>query len=211
MNTSPVSNLRRRVAGVSLVAGPALLLLSSVLRFGFGLFHEWYLTMKTSFFFFALAALGLVHLLRGRADGSGHVGGALALAGCLSGASIVTAAYALRQFEGRVPAAELQSLYLTIVNAPLPGLCFPAGLLVLAVALWRKRVVPAWVGLLFAAGAVLFPVARIPALVWAHFACDTLLTVSMGYIGLRLLGQTAGEWEGAAAGRQQVVETAVAG
>lgn len=208
MNTSPVSNLRRRVAGLSLVAGPALLLLSSVLRFGLGLFYEWYLTMKTSFFFFALAALGLVHLLRGRADGSGHVGGALTLAGCLSGASIVTAAYAFPQFEGRVPAAELQGLYLTVVNTPLPGLFFPAGLLVLAVALWRKRVVPAWAGVLFALGAVLFPVGRVFGLAWACLACDTLLTVSMGYIGLRLLGQTAGEWEGAAAERPQVIETA---
>jgi len=195
MNTAPAANLRRRAAGVSLVAAPALLLTSSVLRFVFGLSFEWYLTMKLSFFFFAVAALGLVHLLRGRADGSGHVGGAMALAGCLSGASIVTMAYIFEAFEGRVPPEQLTSLYVTLVNSPLPGLLFPVGLLILAVALFRKQAVATWAGLLLAAGAVLFPVGRVPGFVWAIFACDVLLTVSMGYIGWRLLTMTPAEWE----------------
>jgi hypothetical protein len=209
MNTSAAANLRRRVAGVSLIAGPALLLTSSVVRFVFDRFFEWYQTMKLSFFFIALAVLGLVHLLRGRADGSGHVGGAMALAGCLSGASIVTAAYLLEPFRGTVPDERLQSLYLTVVNSPLPGLLFPVGLLILAVALTRKKVVPLWAGLLFALGAVLFPVGRVPGLVWAIFACDVLLTVSLGYVGWRVLGMTAEEWEGEPAARPQpaAVET----
>lgn len=211
MNTSPAADLRRRVAGVSLIVGPALLLTSSVVRFGFGRFFEWYQTMKLSFFFIALGVLGLVHLLRGRADGSGHAGGALALAGCLSGASIVTAAYILEPLRGAVPDDRLQALYLTVVNSPLPGLFFPIGLLVLAVALLRKRVVPLWAGLLFAVGAVLFPVGRIPGFVWAIFACDVLLTVALGYIGLRVLGMTAAEWEYAPAARAETaaVETEV--
>ncbi len=209
MNISAAANLRRKVAGVSLIVGPALLLTSSVVRFVFDRFFEWYQTMKLSFFFFALAALGLVHLLRGRADGSGHVGGALALAGCLSGASIVTAAYLLEPFQGTVPDDRLQGLYLTVVNSPLPGLFFPVGLLILAVALLRKKVVPTWAGLLFALGAVLFPVGRIPGFMWAIFACDVLLTVSLGYVGGRVLGMTAEEWERAptAAAEPAAVET----
>jgi hypothetical protein len=206
MNSSGVANLRRRVAGLSLIAGPALLLTSSVVRLVFDQFYAWYLTMKLSFFFFALGVFGLVHLLRGRADGSGHVGGAMALAGCLSGASIVSAAYILTPLRGTVPEEQLGGLYLTVVNSPLPGLLFPVGLLVLAVALLRKRAAPAWAALLFALGAVLFPVARIFGFVWAHFACDALLTISLGYIGLRLLGQTADEWESVTADRPQAVE-----
>ena len=198
MNTAPAANLRRRAAGVSLVAAPALLLTSSVLRFVFGLQFEWYLTMKLSFFFFAVGALGLVHLLRGRADGSGHVGGAMVLAGCLSGASIVTMAYILEVFRGRVPEDQLASLYVTLVNSPLPGLLFPVGLLILAVALFRKQAVALWAGLLLAAGAILFPVGRIPGLVWAVFACDVLLTLSLGYVGWRVLTMTPAEWEGVA-------------
>ncbi len=211
MNTSAATNLRRRVAGVSLIAGPALLLTSSVVRFVFERVFEWYLTMKLSFFFIALAALGLVHLLRGRADGSGHVGGALALAGCISGASIVTAAYVLEPMQGAVADEKLRELYLTIVNSQLPGLFFPIGLLILAVALLRKRVVPVWAGLLFALGAALFPVGRIPGLVWAIFACDVLLTASLGYVGTRVLGMTAEEWEGAPAAPAAVEAEAVAG
>lgn len=214
MNTSSVANLRRKVAGVSLIAGPVLLLTSSVVRFAFGRFFEWYQTAKLSFFFFALAVLGLVHLLRGRADGSGHVGGAMALAGCLSGASIVTAAFLLEPLQGAVPGERLAGLYLTVVNSPLPGLLFPAGLLVLAVALLRKRAVPPWAGLLFALGAVLFPVGRIPGFVWAIFACDVLLAVSLGYVGSRVLGMTAEEWEhapAAGAGPVAVESPALAG
>lgn len=195
MQPNPGSGLRRRAAGVSLIAAPALLLTSSVARFAFGQFEAWYQTMKLSFFFFVLGVLGLAHLLRGRADGSAHAGGAIALAGCLSGASIVTAAYLVGHLESAAPQERLQSLSLTIVNTPLPGLFFPAGLLVLAVALLRKKVVPAWAGLLFALGAVLFPVGRIPGLVPAVFACDVLLTVSLGYVGARVLGMTTEEWD----------------
>lgn len=196
MNHHPACGLRRKAAGVSLVAGPALLLASTVLLSAFGLFEAWYQAMKLSFFFFAVGVLGLVHLLRGRADGSGHAGGLLALAGCLSGASIVTAAYLRGHLRGAVPDERLDGLYLTVVNSPLPGLFFPAGLLVLAVALLRKKVVPAWAGLLFALGALLFPAGRIPGYVPAMYACDVLLAVSLGYVGLRVLGMTAGEWEG---------------
>ena len=206
MNNSPSANLRRRAAGVSLLAAPLLLLASSVLRFVLGLAFEWYLTMKLSFFFFAVAALGLVHLLRGRADGSSLVGGAMALAGCLSGASIVTMAYVMEAVQPGVPAEQLQSLYVTLVNSPLPGLFFPIGLLILAVALFRKEVVPLWAGLLFTLGAVFFPVGRISGFVWAVYACDVLLMISLGYIGWRVLGMSAAEWERRTEVREESME-----
>ena len=199
MNTLPAADLRRKIAGVCLIAAPVLLLGSTVLRFGFGRFFTWYLTMKLSFFFFAVGVLGLMHLLRGRADGSAHVGGGLALAGCLSGASIVTAAYILTKVAKLVPKEEAGSLFLTVANSPLPGFFFPVGLLVLAVALWRKKVVPAWAALLFAVGAVLFPVGRAAGLIWAVWACDVLLTVSLGAIGLMVLRWTVEEWSGSPA------------
>ena len=205
MSTSPAANLRRRAAGVSLVAAPALLLVSTVYRFGFGRVFEWYATMKLSFFFFAVAAIALVHLLRGRADGSGLVGGALTLAGCLSGASLTTAVLILMTIQGAgLDAAALQKIesalgqfggYQAVVLCPLPGPFFPLGLLILAVALWRKRVMPAWAALVMALGAVLFPTGRAVGVVWATWACDVLLAVGMGYMGWRVLTMTAGEWE----------------
>ncbi|HYE15107.1 MAG TPA: hypothetical protein VD968_11745 [Pyrinomonadaceae bacterium] len=217
MNTSPAANLRRRAAGVSLVAAPLLLLASTVYRFGLGRNFEWYATMKLSFFFFAVGALGLVHLLRGRADGSSLVGGALTLAGCLSGASLTTAVLILMTIqEGGLDPAALQTIeralnqfggYRAIVLCPLPGPLFPAGLLILAVALWRKRVVPAWAALAFAAGAILFPAGRAAGVVWAFWVCDVLLSVSLGYIGWHVLTMTAEEWERRPEARPEVVET----
>jgi hypothetical protein len=220
MNTSPAANLRRKAAGVSLIAAPLLLLASSVYRLGFGRIFEWYATMKLSFFFFAVAALGLVHLLRGRADGSGLVGGALTLAGCLSGASLTTAVFILLTVQGAgLDPSALASIesalgrfggYQAIVLCPLPGPFFPVGLLILAVALWRKRVVAAWAALLLALGAVLFPAGRAVGSLWAIWACDVLLTISMGYIGWRVLTMTAAEWERDVTERREVVDELVA-
>ena len=212
------ANLRRRVAGVSLIAAPLLLLASSVYRLGLGRNFEWYATMKLSFFFFAVAALGLVHLLKGRADGSSLVGGAFTLAGCLSGASLATAVLILTSVqESGLDSTALETLaralagfggYEAIVLCPLPGPLFPVGLLILAVALWRKRVVAAPAAMLMAFGAIFFPSGRAAGVVWAIWACDLLLLISMGYIGWRVLAMTAEEWERRPA---EAVEPAVVG
>lgn len=205
MNTSRGAGMRRRAAGVSLIAAPLLLLASSVYRFGLGRNFEWYATMKLSFFFFIVAALGLAHLLRGRADGSGLVGAALAIAGAVSGASLTTAVLLLSAVQDSgLDAAALQTVeralnqfggYRAVVLCPLPGPLFPVGLLILAVALWRKRVVPAWAALTLAAGAVFFPAGRAAGVAWAFWVCDALLTLSMSYIGWRVLKMSDAEWE----------------
>src|SRR5829696_2883613 len=149
MKTETADDLRRRGAAACLLAAPALMLAGDALRYWAGLEWAWLVTFKLSFALFVGAALGLVSLTRGRADGAGLAGGALAVVGCLAGSGIVTANAVL----GPVEAAGLDEAATRAVGAammksgvggymflyPLPGLAFPAGFLVLAYALWRSR------------------------------------------------------------------------
>jgi hypothetical protein len=205
MKTVTPDERRRRIGGVCLLAAPVVLLAADVMRAGAGLRHEWPIPAKLSFALFVPAILALVHLLRERADRTGLLGGGLALVGCLAGASIVTATKIMTSLEDAslgepatraVEAAMLaggvpQYLFLY----PLPGLAFPAGLLVLSFGLLRAGVVPAPAAVLLALGAVLFPVGRIGGIEAAVLASSVALTASMGWIGWRVLNRATPDWE----------------
>jgi hypothetical protein len=81
---------------------------------------------------------------------------------------------------------------------PLPGLAFPAGLLVLSFGLLRAKAAPGAAAWLLALGAVLFPVGRIPGIEPAILASSVALSASMGWIGWRILKREAPAWEHAA-------------
>jgi hypothetical protein len=62
------------------------------------------------------------------------------------------------------------------------GPAFPVTLLLLAVYLFVSRRAPVWAAVLLAAGAVLFPVARIPRIELVAVAVDLLLLVPAAYL-----------------------------
>jgi len=206
MKTSTAADERRRkIGGACLVAAPLILLAGDAMRAGAGLRYESLVMMKLSFAVFVGAFLALVHLLRERADRTGLAGGALAIVGCLSGSGIVTAT----MIRGSLEAAALgEPVSRAIENAmreggvpsflfmfPLPGLAFPAGLLVLSAGLLRAKAAPAPAALLLALSGVLFPVGRIPGIEPAILASGVALSASMGWIGWRILTRTAPGWE----------------
>ena len=206
MKTSTAADERRRkIGGACLVAAPLILLAGDTVRAGAGLSYESLVLMKLSFVVFVGAFLALVHLLRDGADRTGLAGGALAIIGCLSGSGIVTA----RMIEMSLETAALgEAVSRAIENAmqeggvptflflfPLPGLAFPAGLLVLSAGLLRAKAAPAPAALLLALGALLFPVGRIPGIEPAVLASSVALSASMGWIGWRILKRTAPGWE----------------
>ena len=198
MKAETADDLRRRGAAACLVAAPALMLAGDALRYWAGMEWAWLVMCKLAFALFVGAALGLVSLTRGRADGAGLVGGALAVVGCLAGAGIVTANAVL----GTVEAAGLDEAATRAVEAsmmrsgvgglvllyPLPGLAFPAGFLVLAYALRRARAASPAAALLVALGALLFPVGRIGGVEAAVIGSGLALTLGMSLTALRLLG-----------------------
>lgn len=203
MKAETADEIRRRGAAVCLFAAPALMLAGDALHYWAGARHAWLVMFKLSFAPFVGAALGLVALTRGRADGAGLLGGALAVVGCLAGSGIVTANAVLQSFdaaalgveaERAVEAAMMKSnVGAYILLFPLPGLAFPAGFLVLAYALLRSRAASAAAALLVALGALLFPVGRIAGIEAAVIGSGLAFTLGMSLAALRLLGLRASE------------------
>jgi hypothetical protein len=204
MKAQPAIELRRRGAAACLLAAPLLMLAGDALNYWAGAQRAWQVTFKFSFALFVGAALAVVRLTSGRADRTGLAGGALAVVGCLSGAGIVTA----NAIYGSINGAGLEEPAMHAVEAalraggvngyillyPLPGLAFPAGFLVLGLALWRARVVSPWAAGALFVGALLFPVGRIGGFAWAVMGSGVGMTVGLGLVARRVLGMSAGEW-----------------
>ena len=201
MKAETADDIRRRGAAVCLLAAPALMLAGDALRYWAGAQRAWLVMFKLSFAFFVGAALGMVGLTRGRADGAGLLGGALAVVGCLAGSGILTASAIYQSFDAaalgeaaeRAAAAAFvrDAVQRYIFHFPLPGLAFPAGFLVLAYGLLRARAVAPVAALLLALGALLFPVGRIGHIEAAVMGSGLALTLGMSLTALRLLGAGA--------------------
>jgi hypothetical protein len=204
MKAETAADIKRRGAALCLFAAPALMLAGDALRFWAGAQRAWLVMLKLSFALFAGAALGVVGLTKGRADGAGLLGGALAVAGCMAGSGIVTASAIFQSFDaaalgdeaGRAFAAAMASggVWEFIILYPLPGLAFPLGFIVLAYALLRARVVSPASAVLVALGALLFPVGRISGVEAAVMASGLCFTLGMSLVALRLLGLSTAEW-----------------
>ena len=206
MKTSTAADERRRkIGGVCLLAAPLILLAGDWMRAGAGLRYESLVLMKLSFAVFAAAVLALIHMLRERADRTGLFGGALALVGCVSASGIVTAAMigwsiesaALGEPVGRAVEGAMQAggVPTFLFLFPLPGLAFPAGLLVLSAGLLRAKAAPVPAALLLALGALLFPFGRIPGIESVVLVSSVALAASLGWIGWRTLRREAPGWE----------------
>jgi hypothetical protein len=126
------------------------------------------------------ALIALTQLLRQHADRLALTGAALSMMGMVVAGRII----ALWQLSLVAdPASLTQSSVATKLQETAPivwvsivpiGLMYPLGMLLLGIALLRSRVVPRWIGALFMAGAVLFPIGRavgVPAAVIGSDLC----------------------------------------
>lgn len=214
LKTSDANNFRRTAAGLCLIAAPLAGLVSAFVtpRFTDGMRDElaaisehtgrWLIgefLNLISFFLFMIAALGIMHLLRHRSVILGHVGGGLVLLGAFFHGVII--GFALVE----VPLVESGSARGRMVEFAnqmyentaftmilLPFLSFFLGWILLAIALWRARVVPHWVAatLVVAPLSEFFgPEAVSPELMLALFS------ITLGYIGLKVPRLSDKDWE----------------
>jgi hypothetical protein len=153
-----------------------------------------------SFFLMVPAVLGLLNLLRERSVALGHVGAALALLGiffhgAIIGYSLVEAPLVESGFE-RARVVEFttrmyESSAFIMILAPFVG--FSLGMTILAVALWRAKVVPVWISVLIVMGLLSEFVgtdALSPELLYAF------LLVGLGWLGLKVLRTPDEQWSG---------------
>jgi len=165
--------LQRSITRISLIAAPTLLLVSEILRAvtiqsprSQVVFASQVLALA-ALAFFAPAVLGLARLLRAWSPAATASALALVLLGIMGS----TGAVALRVvmwglertlapdvFTGVRRAIPFQVLLTLLV----PSLLFSLGLVALAVGLYRTRVVPRRVSLLFLSGAIAFPIGSVP-------------------------------------------------
>lgn len=144
--------------------------------------------------------LGLVHLLRHRAVALGHIGGALVLVGIVGYTAVLATELVLLQIaqtaadRGQMVALA-ERIYASVgfgifLLMFLVGLLL--GLIVLAVALWRARIVPLWIAGVIALASVLDMVGSTSAvavvIVWV------LLLIGLGWVGLKVLRMSDAGW-----------------
>jgi len=204
MKSSPATNLRRQIAGVSLILAPVLMLVADALWFGAGMTMTGLVMWKVVFLIYLLAILGMVHLLRRNADRLGLAAGLLAFTGLMTGPSLVT----LRQVNQatldaglsaniveQVSNAIANNFPIMATSAYFTGPAFPLGLILFGVGLYRVRVMPKWAAALLILSGILYPIGRIGGILPVIFVCDVVAVIAMGLIGWRILSWTAEEWE----------------
>jgi hypothetical protein len=146
------------------------------------------------------AVLGLLHLLRDRAVALGHLGGSLALVGIVGLAALqgvglvlaetVTGDAEREQMVALVERVEDNAGFVVVLLMFLVGLNL--GLILLAAALWRAQVAPAWVALAVVASVIVLFLGSDKILGAIGFA---LLAVAFGWVGRAVLAQSDDDWE----------------
>lgn len=192
------SNFTKKVSAVCLIAAPLLLLTGDLCGFAENAYYWHYFFGKAAFAAFVFAIFALVDFLKPFSERLSVVAGGTAIIGAISGATLFSFGYldgalAKNGFEmEKMPelATVLSAVYQTMVFAPLPGLFFPIGLLILSINLFRVKAVPRAASFALAFGAVLFPAGRIPGVLQISVASDLFLNVALVLIGWRILRGT---------------------
>jgi hypothetical protein len=145
------------------------------------------------------AVIGLAHLLRERRPGLAVVGGALGLTGIVA---IAAAFGALGIVLAEATGDEVTSggrLVDDVMNRALPafilGMLLNVGLVVLAIGLYKSRVVATWSAVALGVAAVVLAVANPLGAKPVILAAEVVLLAGLGSIGWMIMTETDEEWE----------------
>lgn len=211
--------LRKTVAGVCMIASPALLLATEII-------HpkedsdeaKWlaevsanagrqYWAHLLALFSLALAIpaiLGAMHMLKARRPALGHAGAGLALFGVVSLAVVVGTEFVVWQ-AAKAPGTNTAAMTVLlgrmnesggILLLYLLALALPIGLLVLGIGLYLARAAVAWEATLVAIPVALGIVSEIaygPRII--PIVTSILFLIGLGSIGRRVLTESDEEWE----------------
>lgn len=215
---------RRLVAGVCLIAAPAVLLTGALVhpqteRDGAGhlaaaaentdRYYAAHAILLVGIVLFLQALLGLMHLVRPRATAFGHVGAGLAMIGLFGATAIVAMdGVAVTQMaQPEADAAEMAALLDRIKEsaglravAVVGGLSWAIGMLLLAYGLWKARRAGALVSVLIGASAITLFIAQATDKQVIFAVAFALYLIALGPLGWRVLTQSDEEWADEALG-----------
>ena len=221
LGLSDATHFRRLVAGVCLIAAPAVLLVGALIHPEVerdGAEHlavvaespdrnyAAHAILLVGLALFLPAVLGLMHVLKGRATAFGHLGAGLAMVGLLGATAVVaTDGIAVTQMAQQEANREEMAALLDRIKESaglraigvVGALSWAIGMLLLASGLWQARRARPLVALIVVAGAitVLVGMATDKSVILAvGFA---LYLGSLGPLGWRILTQSDEEWAAA--------------
>lgn len=210
---------RKIVAGVCMIAAPALLVVAEIIHprehsdeakwlaevsANTGRQYWAHLLALLALALALPAILGVMHMLKARRPALGHVGAGLALFGVVSLAAVVGTEFVVWQ-AAKAPGtdtAAMTSLIGRIIDSRgmlllyLLALMLPLGLLVLGIGLYLSRAAASWEAALVAipvAVGIVSEIAYGPRII--PTVTSILFLIGLGSIGLRVLRQTDEEWE----------------
>jgi hypothetical protein len=217
LKLSDARNFGRTLTGLTLIAGPLLYLLGQIVSpdvdddnkvkelANVAAHKGSYLTGALLFFVGALVTIasmiGVIHLFRSRRVSLGQVAATLVLIG--NTAIVGFYAFSTVEYEmvnqSGLDRTEMAKL-LDKADGSASGAAFfilflvgiVLGLLLLALAMWRRKVAPPWAAAAIVATAVVGFLGNSKALGIASFA---LLLVGFGGLALRVLGMSDEEWD----------------
>jgi hypothetical protein len=217
MDTNRSEHLRKMVTGACLIAAPLVFIVSESVhpddktnaadevRVVAGGLDRWYTAHALEIVGLALmvgAVLGLAHLLHERSPGAAVVGGALALIGIVVGAAAFGAEgiggyYLVKHAPSAAAVQAWDEMYhgARIIPFFAASLLVFVGLIVLAVQLWRTRVVASWQAAAIAHGSVHVGAAGPSAVQVLSVAGMVLLFIGLAPIGYMVLTESDAEWE----------------
>ena len=215
LKLNDANNFRRTALGLCLIGGPFVALVG-------GLLTPWeeadttaaYLTalagnpvraqasavlLYFGYLLMAVGVFGMLHLLRRRAVVLGHVAGALAIWGWVSLPGMLSVDFydlslsASADRQEAIAISDKAGGYAGAAVMGVPVLLGIVGLFLLVLALWRAGFVPAWTPVVLFVGTVVSFVGPPNAVFFTAGTAAWL--VSLGHIGLKMLGMSDEEWE----------------
>jgi Domain of unknown function (DUF4386) len=217
LKVSDGRNFGRTLAGLCLIAGPALLLIAQIVSpdvdndnkvkelADVAAHKSAYIGGAALFLvgglFLLGAAVGVMHVFRGRKVGLGQLAGGLLLLG--SAATVAFYAFTTVEYEmvnqtglDRAQMAKLLDKANEATSGAPIFLLFIVGivlgLILLGIAAWRRRIVPRWAAVLMVVSGPLAFASESKAIGIVTFA---VLIVALGSLGLALLRMTDEEWD----------------
>lgn len=144
--------------------------------------------LALSLIFWIPALIGLFYLFKRTMPVYSSIGFLVALYGCTSAigfamVGIFLEAFGISHETYLSKAAEYPLAFNLLLFWP--GPLFPLSILVLGVNLLRKKLAPAWVGILLCLAGIAFPLSRIPRIELVAHIADFLLLVPLVYIGVK--------------------------
>ena len=207
---------RKTMAGLCMIGAPALFLLSALVAPGFdsdeaaavGLiagdaeaFATSQILLLAAWALFIPVVMSLMHMLREKGAGEGHLGGSLAIVGTI--AAIAQCGFGLALWKMvETDQGQAASMLAAFNDSTLPALILfllPLGVtlggIVLSWALYRLHFVPAWMAAMIGSSAILFAAGAITYEQSLYIAASAAALVGFGALGLMVLNESVEDWE----------------